>query len=265
MNDQRKVIFEQRIEIMGDEDVSEDIDGMRLQVIDDMVEAHIPEKAYAEEWDAEGLQEAVLEHLNLDLPVKDWAAEEGIAEQEIRERLTKHVEEAAAAKLERIGPDIMRQIEKAILLQTLDHLWRDHLLMLEHLRQAVAMRGYGQRDPLNEYKTEGFELFNAMLSKLREAVCGQLSRVELAEEMPPELFDEELPELEAIHNDPFTGRNDMAEAEYALAAPAFAEERGRKGEALDPARPETWGKIQRNAECPCGSGKKYKHCHGRLG
>ncbi len=265
MNDQRKVIFEQRIEIMADEDVSEDVAGMRDQVIDDMVATHIPEKAYAEQWDAEGLQQAAVEHLNLDLPITDWAAEEGIAEEQIRERLIKAADEMVSAKTERIGPDIMRQIEKAILLQTLDHLWRDHLLMLEHLRQAVAMRGYGQRDPLNEYKTEGFELFNTMLSKLREAVCAQLSRVELAEEVPTELFDEDLPEMEAIHTDPFTGRNDMAEAEFAFAEPALADARGRKGEAPDPARPETWGKIQRNAECPCGSGKKYKHCHGRLG
>ena len=265
MNDQRRVIFEQRIEIMGDEDVSDTTDDMRHQVIDDLVRQHIPEKAYAEQWDAAGLREAAFEHLNLDLPVEEWTAEEGIAEEQIHERMTKAADDLAAAKVERIGPEIMRQIEKAVLLQTLDHLWREHLLMLEHLRQAVAMRGYGQRDPLNEYKTEGFTLFEAMLAKLREAVCAQLMRVEIAEEAPPELTVDDLPEMEASHIDPFTGMNDMAEAELAFADPAVAEARGKKGEALDPNNPATWGKIQRNAECPCGSGKKYKHCHGRLG
>jgi len=264
MNDQRKVIFEQRIEIMADEDVSETVDDMRHHVIDDLVTRHIPEKAYAEQWDAAGLREEVAEHLNLDLPIEDWAAEEGIADQEIRERLTAQANEASAARVERISPEIMRQIEKAILLQTLDILWREHLLMLEHLRQAVAMRGYGQRDPLNEYKTEGFTLFETMLAKLREAVCAQLMRVELAEQTPLDYLDEELPDMEAAHIDPSTGLNDMAEAEFALADAAFGDPRGRKGEAPDPENPATWGKIQRNAACPCGSGKKYKHCHGRF-
>ena len=266
MNDQRKVIFEQRIDIMGDEDVSETTDDMRYQVIDDLVAQHIPEKAYAEEWDAEGLQEAAAEHLNLDAPIGEWAQEEGIANEEIRERLIQNADEAAAARTARIGPEIMRQIEKAILLQTLDHLWREHLLMLDHLRQAVAMRGYGQRDPLNEYKTEAFTMFETMLSKLREAVCAQLMRVELADDVPEDLFDDDLPELEAEHIDPFTGLNDLEEAELAFATMGAetGEMRGRKGEAPDPDNPATWGKIQRNAQCPCGSGKKYKHCHGRL-
>ncbi len=265
MNDQRKVIFEQRIDIMAEDDVSETVDDMRYQVIDDLVTGHIPPKAYAEEWDTAGLQTEVMEKLALDLPVEDWAAEEGIADEEIRERLVRHADEAAADRLARIGPDIMRKIEKAVLLQTLDHLWREHLVMLEHLRQVVGLRGYGQRDPLNEYKTEGFTLFETMLSKLRELVSGQLMRVELAQEPPMDIDEEELPEMSAQHIDPFTGRNDMADAELAFADAGAADTRGRKGEALDPDNPATWGKIQRNAQCPCGSGKKYKHCHGKLG
>ena len=179
MNDQRKVIFEQRVDIMADEEVSETVNDMRHEVIEDLVSRHIPEKAYAEQWDVEGLKEEINIHLALDLPVEEWAAEEGIADQEIRERLIQKADTAAAARAARIGIEDMRHIEKAVLLQTLDHLWREHLIMLEHLRQVVGLRGYGQRDPLNEYKTEGFTLFESMLSKLREAVTGQLMRVEL--------------------------------------------------------------------------------------
>ena len=169
----------------------------------------------------------------------------------------------------------MRQVEKAILLQTLDQLWREHLVTLDHLRQVIGLRGFGQRDPLNEYKTEGFTLFELMLTRLRETVTSQLMRVELTRGVPPELTDEDLPEMEAEHIDPFTGLNDMAEPEMAMADAgpvrggagaglALAPARARKGEAPNPSDPATWGKIPRNSACPCGSGRKYKHCHGRL-
>jgi preprotein translocase subunit SecA len=264
MNDQRKVIFEQRIDIMGDEDLSETIDDMRYQMIDDLVERHIPSKSYAEEWDAEGLQEEVSKVLALDLPVVEWAAEEGIADEEIRERLIQKGDESAAARAARIGPDLMRKVEKAVLLQTLDHLWREHLVMLEHLRQVVGLRGYAQRDPLNEYKTEGFTLFEAMLSKLRETVTGQLMRIEVAEQQPAQLSEQKLPEMSAQHLNPLTGRNEMEDAELAFAEAGSATDQSAKGEAHDPDNPLTWGKVPRNSACPCGSGKKYKHCHGRL-
>jgi preprotein translocase subunit SecA len=158
----------------------------------------------------------------------------------------------------------MRQIEKAVLLQTLDHLWREHLITLDHLRQVVGLRGYGQRDPLNEYKTEGFTLFEALLSKLREGVTAQLMRVELAEQVPQDMFDEDLPEMSVHHLDPLTGEDEMAGAEMAFAE-AGAARGGRRPQArIDPANPSTWGKVPRNAPCPCGSGKKYKHCHGKF-
>ena len=266
MNDQRKVIFDQRIEIMGDKDeeIGETVGDMRHEVIDQLITRHIPEKAYAEQWDVAGLKQEVETYLALDLPVEEWAAEEGIADQEIRERLVKKADTAAASRASRIGPDTMRQIEKAVLLQTLDHLWREHLIMLEHLRQVVGLRGYGQRDPLNEYKTEGFTLFEAMLTKLRENVVGQLMRVEIADDMPTDLLDEDLPEMEAMHMNPLTGEDDMMEAGLALGEGRAQPTMRRQAANMDPDDPETWGKVPRNSACPCGSGKKYKHCHGRF-
>jgi len=261
MNDQRKVIFEQRLELMRNKDVSETIADMRHEVVENLVAKHIPEKAYAEQWDAEGLQEDIYRIFDLQLPITEWAAEEGIADEEIYERLIKHVDEAAAKKAIRFGPDIMRDVEKSVLLQTLDHLWREHLVTLEHLRQVIGLRGYGQRDPLNEYKTESFTLFENMLDQLREVVTGQLFHVELVspEEQAQMLEMAQLPEMQAHHIDPTTGEDEMAgDAGVAVKA------RPRKAAQMDPADPSTWGKIPRNAPCPCGSGKKYKHCHGRL-
>jgi preprotein translocase subunit SecA len=259
MNDQRKVIFEQRIEIMRGEEISETLNDMRHQVIHDMVREFIPEKAYAEQWDVEGLHKKAIEVLNFDLPIAEWAREEGIADEEIRERLLNIADTAYEAKRERFTPEIMTQIEKAVLLQTLDHLWREHLLMLEHLRQAVALRGYGQRDPLNEYKTEAFTLFEAMLGRLRETVVSQMMRVEIMQEQPQEMFPHDpLPEMVAYHADPFSGENEMADLK--AAAPFGGNGTGE----IDPNNPATWGKVQRNAPCPCGSGRKYKHCHGAI-
>ncbi|RMF02664.1 MAG: preprotein translocase subunit SecA, partial [Alphaproteobacteria bacterium] len=259
MNDQRKVIFEQRLELMRNKDVSETIADMRHEVVENLVAKHIPEKAYAEQWDAEGLQEDIYRIFDLQLPITEWAAEEGIADEEIYERLIKHVDEAAAKKAIRFGPDIMRDVEKSVLLQTLDHLWREHLVTLEHLRQVIGLRGYGQRDPLNEYKTESFTLFENMLDQLREVVTGQLFHVELVSPEEQMLEMAQLPEMQAHHVDPTTGEDEMAgDAGVAVKA------RPRKAAQMDPADPSTWGKIPRNAPCPCGSGKKYKHCHGRL-
>ncbi|WP_265517876.1 preprotein translocase subunit SecA [Nitratireductor luteus] len=258
MNDQRKVVFEQRIELMDGENLSETVAEMRQDVIDDLVARHIPEKAYAEQWDIEGLKESILRDLNLDLPVGEWAQEEGIAEDDIRERLTEAADKAAAERAERFGPDIMTYVEKSILLQTLDHLWREHLVNLDHLRSVVGFRGYAQRDPLNEYKTEAFELFQAMLSNLRQAVTAQLMRVELvreAAEAPPP----QAPAMEAHHLDGTTGNDEFGEDTMTLSR---VETGVVPAEERDPKNPATWGKVGRNEPCPCGSGKKYKHCHG---
>lgn len=247
MNDQRRVIFEQRMELMRDEDLSEAAADMRHDVVEAMVSKHIPEKAYAEQWDGPGLQEDVKTKLNLDLPILDWVNEDGIADEEIRERLIRKTDEFFAAKAARFTPDVMRQVEKAVLLQTLDHLWREHLVQLDHLRQVVGFRGYGQRDPLNEYKAESFELFESLLLGLRESVTMQLAHIELSRDLPemPDDMDED--DMFESRPDPVTGEN-VATA---------AEER-------DPQNPESWGKVGRNEACPCGSGKKFKHCHGQF-
>ena len=266
MNDQRKAIFEQRRELLTDADLSDTIADMRRNVVDDLVTTHVPEKTYVHQWDIEGLQEAVKNIFDLDLPLADWAAEEGIAEAEIHERLIKAADERFAKKAADFGPAIMRQIERAVLLQTLDGLWREHLVTLEHLRQVIGLRGYGQRDPLNEYKSESFTLFEHMLQRLREAVTGQLMHVELArQDDVPSLDAPELPPMEAHHFDPTTGEDEFA-LEGAGAGGngrgAVKPERSRKAAGVNPADPTSWGKVQRNALCPCGSGKKYKHCHG---
>ncbi|HKA70365.1 MAG TPA: preprotein translocase subunit SecA [Xanthobacteraceae bacterium] len=265
MNDQRTVIFKQRIEWMQDEAVPEVISDMRHTVIDDLVAKHVPENAYPEQWDTPGLKEELNRVLGLDIPVDDWAKEEGIADEEIFSRVERRADEHMAAKVAQWGPDVIRYVEKSILLQTLDHLWREHLLMLEHLRQVIGLRGYGQRDPLNEYKAEAFSLFENMSTSLREAVTGQLMRVEILQAPPP---DEQagLPYMEAHKVDPVTGEDEMALADVSLvpSAPNGRNALGAQDAAVrDPRNPTSWGKVGRNEPCPCGSGKKYKHCHGR--
>src|SRR3954465_5101762 len=263
MNDQRKVIFDQRIELMQDENVAGTVADMRHSVIDDLVGKHVPENAYPEQWDTPGLKEELNRVLGLDLPVEEWAKEEGTADEELIARIEKRADEHMAGKVAQWGPDVIRYVEKSILLQTLDHLWREHLLMLEHLRQVIGLRGYGQRDPLNEYKSESFNLFEAMIQRLREAVTAQLMRVEIVQQ-PPEEEQQNLPYMEAHHIDPNTGEDDFASASL---APAFAGNGNGNGtaRAVNPQDPTTWGKVGRNDPCPCGSGKKYKHCHGRFG
>ncbi len=266
MNDQRKVVFEQRKEFMAEESVRETIDEMRHGIIDDMVARAIPENAYPEQWNVAGLREDVARFLNLDLPVEDWAKEEGIADEEIRERLRKAADEAYAKRVEINSPEVMTYVEKQVLLQSLDHLWREHLVTLDHLRQVIGWRGLAQRDPLNEYKSEAFELFNGLVGHLREQVTGQLMRIEVVFQQP----EPELPPMFAQHLDPTTGENEMAMPEGAAfgAGPvlglAAATAETVPVEARDPNDPSTWGRVGRNEACPCGSGKKFKHCHGRF-
>jgi preprotein translocase subunit SecA len=262
MNDQRKVIFEQRIELMSDEGLDETVEDMRHEIVETLVTTHIPEKAYAEQWDTAGLKTELQRIFGLDLPVEEWAKEEGIADTEIRERVLATVDEKAKAKAESFGPEVTHQVQKAVLLQTLDHLWREHLVMLEHLRQVIGFRGYAQRDPLNEYKTEAFQLFEAMLGRLRETVTQQLMHVELVREPAPSMPREDFSGLEMHHVDATTGEDEMAFAELAAGGDTAVLERPRAQARADAGSEESWGKVQRNAPCPCGSGKKYKHCHG---
>jgi preprotein translocase subunit SecA len=258
-HDQRKVIFDQRREIMSAEDVSEQIADFRAQVVEDLVARHIPERAYAEQWDAAGLHDEVEKIFGLDLPVVDWTKEEGIADEEVRDRIVKAVDARAAERAANVGPDLMRYIEKSILLQTLDHDWREHIVNLDHLRQYVGLRGYGQRDPLNEYKSEAFELFEALLAKMRTGVVQQLMHLQINVEAPPPTFDQSLGPMQASHIDPLTGEDEMAALGHPHQRISRLEEIP-----INPNDQSTWGKVQRNAPCPCGSGRKFKHCHGAL-
>jgi preprotein translocase subunit SecA len=274
MNDQRKVIFDQRIEWMQDAAAAEVVADMRHNAIDDLVAKHVPENAYPEQWDVAGLKEELKRVLGIELPVDEWAKEEGIADEELFTRVERRADEHMASKVAQWGSDVIRYVEKSILLQTLDHLWREHLVMLDHLRQVVGLRGYAQRDPLNEYKSEAFNLFETMSQHLREAVTAQLMRVEI---MPqPVESTMTLPAMEAHKIDPTTGEDEMALAmagaetlarhgiggvstASAQAAPRAAPAPAER----NPKDPTTWGKVGRNEACPCGSGKKFKHCHGR--
>ncbi|MBT3533494.1 MAG: preprotein translocase subunit SecA, partial [Rhodospirillaceae bacterium] len=275
MNDQRKVIYEQRLELMDAEDVAETVADMRREVVEGLVAMHIPERAYAEQWDADGLRQDVGEIFALDLPIPEWCAEEGIADEEIRKRIYSATDRRMAEKAANYGPDVMRMVEKGLLLQLLDQTWKDHLLTLDHLRGGIVLRAYGQRDPLNEYKTEAFTLFETMLGDLRTTTTRVLAHIELQADTENNLFAETQATpmmLEEEHLDPMTGHNEMAEDDLVMAdgeshgtngAHAPLPARTRQAAAtMNPDDPATWGKVPRNTACPCGSGKKYKHCHG---
>ena len=271
MNDQRKVVYEQRKELMHGEDVAQTISDMRHHVIDQLVARHIPPNAYAEQWNAHGLHAEVLRIFGLDLPIAEWAAEEGIADEEIRSRLRDHADRKVAEKAANYGSDVMRMVEKSLLLQILDQVWKEHLLSLDHLRQGIGLRAYGQRDPLNEYKREAFELFEAMLERLRERVTQVLAHIELRVDpaLAPELEQALQPppqQMQETRIDPAFAEADsgpVVGGDTAVAQrPATARSRVADP-AADPRDPASWGRIARNAPCPCGSGRKFKHCHGR--
>jgi preprotein translocase subunit SecA len=267
MNDQRKVIFAQRREIMEAVDVHEITADMRHEVIDDLVDAYAPPKAYADQWNMHGLYAATLEKLGLDLPLIGWADEDGVDQDVIRERLDEASDKLMAEKTEAFGPDTMRSIEKQVLLQTIDGKWREHLLTLEHLRSVVGFRGYAQRDPLNEYKNEAFQLFQNMLDGLRETVTEQLSKVRPMTEAEQRAMIEDMRRQQEEIQKTLQQATPVA-ASDSQAAPAPVLEK-TSGEApaggFDENDPATWGSPGRNDLCPCGSGKKFKHCHGRLG
>ncbi|MBI1243625.1 MAG: preprotein translocase subunit SecA [Alphaproteobacteria bacterium] len=256
MNDQRKVVYEQRREIMREDDVADQIADMRNETIEDLIGRCIPDNAYPEQWDTSLLHEEVRRIFGMDLPVADWAKEEGIAEEEIRTRVTDAVERKMAEKAANVGPDIMRQIEKSLLLQELDHAWKEHLLTLDHLRQGINLRAYGQRDPLNEYKKEAFELFEAMLREFRERVTSLLALVQIRMDAPPQ--------GDMLPPEPDTGRMQARHPAPDGSAEAASPTKVARSARVNPADPATWAATPRNASCPCGSGKKYKHCHGKV-
>ena len=261
MNDQRKVIFEDRRKMMASDSLEPTIEDMRTGVIDDMVAKHIPHDAYPEAWDTVGLKNEVLNKLNLDLPVDAWAKEEGIADEEVATRLHDAAADGYAERVRRNTPDVMRFVEKQVILQSLDHLWREHLVTLDHLRQVIGWRGMAQRDPLNEYKSEAFELFRELISQWHEAVIGQMSRIEVRFQQP-----EPPPPMQYQHLDPSTGENEQPFGPIAepVGATLLAATSGLAVAERDPKNPSSWGRVGRNEPCPCGSGKKFKHCHGQV-
>src|SRR6185312_14842320 len=242
-----------------DESVAETVSDMRHDVIHDLVAKRVPPDSYPDQWETVELRDDLKRTLGLDLPADEWAKEEGIAEDELVARIERRADEHMASKVAQWGAEIIRYVEKTFLLQTLDHLWREHLVMLEHLRQVIGLRGYGQRDPLNEYKAEAFSLFEAMVTHLREAVTAQLMRVEVVQS-PPAEEAAQLPYMEAHKVDPATGEDEMAPA----LAPALAGNGNGAQVERNANDPSTWGKVGRNELCPCGSGKKFKHCHGKF-
>ncbi len=274
MNDQRKVIYEQRKELMGSEDVSVTIMDMRHNVVESVVAQCIPEKAYQEQWDTAALHEEGLRLFGLDLPVEDWGKEEGVADEQILERINDAANRKMAEKAASWGPVVMRDIEKNLLLQVLDQVWKEHLLALDHLRQGIGLRAYAQKDPLNEYKGEAFDMFNGMLTELDERITIILAHMELQLTDPRELglhgttdtfeitqdtaefgYGDDLLYGEAYEEGEFDGTG-LSELP---ASPLVVRE---SAAVIDPEDPSTWGKVGRNASCPCDSGKKFKHCHG---
>ncbi|WP_367279785.1 preprotein translocase subunit SecA [Hyphomonas sp.] len=256
INDQRKAIFEQRMEFMRAENVSDTILDMREDVVNNLVSRTMPEKAYAEQWDIEGLAEALRQDFAIDMPVKEWAAEEGVANQEIAERIMTGVNKVYEAISEQVGLEQMQRIEKQILLQVLDMRWREHLQMIDQLRSVIHLRSYGQRDPLNEFKEEAFNLFYNLLNELRATVTRSLMHIRVQppadQQQRPAPQPAPAPQMRETHLDPDTGENEMSDDDTPPPGPALQQAE------------ESWANTPRNAPCPCGSGKKFKHCHGAL-
>ncbi|MEM8693287.1 MAG: preprotein translocase subunit SecA [Pseudomonadota bacterium] len=251
MNDQRKVIFGQRREIMESQDLSEIATDMRVEVVEDLIDQYLPPNTYADQWNAEGLYASVIETLDLDLPILEWVEEEGVDDEHIRDRIVEAADKNMAEKAELFGDENMRTIEKQLLLQSIDQKWREHLVTLEHLRSVVGFRGYAQRDPLNEYKNEAFQLFEGMLESLRLDVTQKLSRIRPVSE------EEQRQMMEQMAADQAKLQKAAENAAESASGTALENE-------FDEADPATWGNPGRNEPCPCGSGKKFKHCHGRF-
>jgi preprotein translocase subunit SecA len=258
INDQRKAVFEQRQEFMEADDLTELVTEFRRETVADLVNRHLPPKAYAEQWDIAGLDERLRQTLGLTLPIADWAAEEGVSNEEIEERIQTAADQRADERTLAVGAEQMKSVEKSFLLQMIDYHWREHLVHLDHLRSVIGLRGYGQRDPLNEYKTEAFSLFEKLLVDLRQGVTAWLMNVEFRFEQPPQPT---APEFEEIHINPLTGENEAGRlSPEALQNMGGDERAGMPHSAL----PAGWERTARNAPCPCGSGRKFKHCHGAL-
>ncbi|MGB1095355.1 MAG: SEC-C metal-binding domain-containing protein, partial [Paracoccaceae bacterium] len=250
MNDQRKAIFGQRLDVLEADDLSDVVQDMRRDVIDDLITVHMPPRSYAEQWNSEGLYADIIDYFGLDLPIIAWAQEDGVDDETIAERISDAVDKMMAEKSVAFGPQSMRQIEKQVLLQIIDTKWREHLITLEHLRSVVGFRGYAQRDPLNEYKNEAFLLFEGLLNGLRSDVSRHLAKIR------PLTQEEQAAMMQQMIAQQQMAQGQSQTSEQTLAEPVNAN--------FDETDPSSWGNPGRNAPCPCGSGKRFKHCHGRL-
>ena len=260
MNDQRTVVYDQRKDIMQAEDADETILDMASDIVDDLVAAYIPARAYVEQWETETLTNELYRIFGEKIPVEDWAKEEGIAEDEIGERVYNAVEKIFDNKKKQYGEEIIKDISRQLLLWTLDELWKDHLLQLDHLRQGIGLRRYAQKDPLNEYKREAFEMFSVMLGSLRETAVNRVAHMEMGKDSDGgvAIFDRRIVEMHESRVDPAAQQQqERPQLQQTVITHVDPESR-------NPNDPSTWGKIARNEACPCGSGKKYKQCHGQL-
>ena len=263
MNDQRKVIYEQRLELMDAESVHDTIVGMKEDVNRSLVARCIPPDSFAEHWQPDTLQHELYRIYGLELPVEDWAREEGIADEEILHRISLAVDRLFDDKAKSFEADIYRLAEKRVLLETLDQLWKDHLLSLDHLRQGINLRAYAQRDPLNEYKQEAFGLFEYMLNHLREVVISRLARLQIRVTLADDIMNLK-PQQTMQESHPAPEGLGLPPARPIEMQPAQTLRMHVNPEDRNPNDPASWGKVARNEPCPCGSGKKYKQCHGAL-
>ncbi len=265
MNDQRKVIYEQRADIMDAETVGDVINDMRAETVAAIVAVNCPEGTYPEQWNVDVLKESINEVFGLQPPIDDWLHEEAVDPEIMAERLQKLADDVMAAKLDEVEPERWNDIEKQILIQTLDHHWKEHLATLDALRQVIHLRSYAQKKPIDEYKQEAFLLFERLLVSIREEVTQTLMKAQIQLQPVPL---PELPDFITQHLDPFTATDDTADMDAGsrglmsgvvpllnIPRPALP----RRDDGGDVAEEP----ISRNAPCPCGSGKKYKHCHGQ--
>ena len=260
MNEQRKVIYAQRKEMMESDDISDIITDMRQELICEIISAHIPYGAPVETWDKDGLKQELFRITGIELPINNWSNEDGITDEDLKDRIINKIEETLKEKNKNIPANILHMVEKSILLQTLDQLWKDHIATLDLMRHTIVLRAYGQKDPLNEYKKEAFRMFSDLLDALKEQTTVITCRTQIKQESAADLQQREQrlqnQSVNAIHEESASALEDDSNREV----PAFNPEKKE----FNPNDPSTWGKVSRNEPCPCGSGKKYKHCHGKF-
>lgn len=267
MNDQRKVIYEQRGEIIDSETVDDAMAAMRAETVNSIVADACPPGSYPEQWDVEGMKARVANVLELSPPIDDWMQEDAVDAEIFEERIQELAEAAAAEKAAQVDPETWRGIEKSILLQTLDHHWKEHLSTLDALRQVVFLRAYAQKQPINEYKAEAFALFERMLQNIREDVTRTVARIDFQFQEPEPMPLPDLPDFLTTHIDPFTGEDNSADldgGELGVIANTLPPMQAPRPDLPEGENPYAALDISRNAPCPCGSGRKYKHCHGAL-